>query len=358
MAAPVLASVATAFPRHYYSQDQLLAGFRRVWAGRLRHPELLERLHTNVRVRGRYLALPMERYLELEGFAAKNAAWIEVAVELGQRAVAGALERAGLEPAAVRWLVFTTVTGVAVPSIDARLMNRLAFSPYLERIPLFGIGCAGGAAGIARLASVLRGQPEQAAVLLAVELCSLTLRLDDLSLANLVATGLFGDGAAAVVMLGAQHPLAAPTSRPLPRIVAARAVFFPGTERLMGWEVGGAGLQIVLGPEVPEIARSALPPHVRRFLGEHGLGLEDVAVWVAHPGGPRVIEALEQGLGLGPGALELSRQSLAEVGNLSSASVLEVLQRTLAHRAPAPGQYGVLLAMGPGFSAELVLLRW
>jgi alkylresorcinol/alkylpyrone synthase len=191
-------------------------------------------------------------------------------------------------------------------------------------------------------------------MLLAVELCSLTVQRDDTSAANVVSTGLFGDGAAAVLLVGAEHPLAHDRR---PRVIDSRSIFFPDTERVMGWDFVDSGFKVVLSPEVPRIVRDELPAAVKAFLASHELGLADIATWVAHPGGPKVLDALEEGLGLDRGELDVSREVLALHGNLSSASVLFVLEEA-RRRAPAPGSYGLLMAMGPAFAAELVLLRW
>lgn len=346
-----IAAVGRALPKHYYDQDALLAALRREWEGRFFNPARLEQLHRNVLVGGRHLALPIERYPELRSFGEANDAWIECALELGERAVRDALGRAGVAPGDVRHLTFVTVTGLATPSIDARLVNRLGLRSDVKRTPIFGLGCVAGAAGIARVSDALRGFPDEVAVLLSVELCSLTLQRGDLSIPNLIASGLFGDGAAAVVLTGAAR------SEPGPRVVATRSVFYPGTEHVMGWEIGSDGFRVVLSGEVPNVARG-IRKDVDEFLAAEGLTLADVGVYVCHPGGPKVLEAFEECLELPAGALDLTWKSLREVGNLSSASVLLVLGDTLEQCRPAPGTYGLLLAMGPGFCSELVLLRW
>jgi len=346
-----IAAVGRALPDPYYDQETLLAALKEAWAGRLFNPARLEQIHRHVLVGGRHLALPLARYATLRSFTEANDAWIACAVELGERAVADALARAGLRPRDVGQLWFTTVTGLATPSIDARLANRLGLRSDVKRTPIFGLGCVGGAAGIARAADALRGLPDDVAVLLSVELCSLTLQRADFSIPNLIASGLFGDGAAAVVLTGAARPARGP------RVVATRSVFYPGTERVMGWEIGSEGFRVVLSGEVPQIARG-IRKDVDEFLAAEGLSRADVSTWVCHPGGPKVLEAFEQALELPEGALELAWRSLREVGNLSSASVLLVLGDTLAGPQPPPGSHGLLLAMGPGFCAELVLLRW
>lgn len=346
-----LAAVGTALPPHYYDQEALLAAFRRHWATRHFNLDRLEQLHRAVAVGGRHLALPMERYESLSSWGEANDAWIEVAQEVGGRAVVQALERAGLGPADVDALIFVTVTGVATPSIDARLVNRLGLPPRVKRMPIFGLGCVAGAAGVARAADYVRAFPDQVAVLLSVELCSLTLQREDLSIPNLIASGLFGDGAAAVVVTGAARAGGGP------RVVATRSVFYPDTEEVMGWSISERGFGIVLSAGVPDMVRDHLRGDVDGFLAEHGLTRADIATWIAHPGGPRVLEALQQALELPEAALERTWRSLREVGNLSSTSILLVLEEVL-REPPTAGSWGLMTAMGPGFCSELVLLRW
>jgi alkylresorcinol/alkylpyrone synthase len=222
--------------------------------------------------------------------------------------------------------------------------------PDVKRVPLVGLGCVAGAAGIARLHDHVQGHPDDVAVLVCVELCSLTVQRDDASVPNLVASGLFGDGAAAVVATG--------DSRPGPvRTVATRSRLYPDSERVMGFDVGATGLKIVLDAEVPHVVERYLGDDVDGFLADHALSRDDIGWWVCHPGGPKVIDALRDTLDLDEHDVALTRSSLARIGNLSSASVLHVLEDTLRERPPAPASYGLLMAMGPGFCSELVLLR-
>jgi len=347
-----IAAVGKALPPHYYDQDTLLEALRQRWADRHYNPGRLERLHKNVLVGGRHLALPIEEYAGLTTWGKANDAWIRVAQEVGEAAVRDALARAGLGPEEIDALIFVTVTGVATPSIDARLVNRLGLSPRVKRMPIFGLGCVAGAAGIARAADYVRAYPDQVAVLLSVELCSLTLQPEDLSIPNLIASGLFGDGAAAVVVVGDQRPADGP------RILATRSIFYRDSERVMGWDISENGFQIVLSAEVPQVVRDHLRADVDAFLADEGLARGDIATWISHPGGPKVLEAMAEALELPEGALDLTWRSLQEVGNLSSTSVLLVLRDTLDSHRPPPGSYGLISAMGPGFCSELVLLQW
>jgi alkylresorcinol/alkylpyrone synthase len=350
---PYVRSVGTALPPHYADQETLITAFRTHWAKEHFNLERLEELHRAVQVGGRHLAVPLEEYPGLTDLKARNDAWVRVSTDVGEQAVRQALHRAALSPTEVDHLFFVTVTGIATPSVDARLMNRLGLRPDVKRTPIFGLGCVAGAAGTARASDVLRAYPDQVAVLLSVELCSLTLQREDLSIANIIASGLFGDGAAALVLSGAERP--APGA---PRILATRSVFYPDTERVMGWDVVNGGFKVVLSAKVPDVVRGHVRQDVSGFLAEHGLRTEDIRHWVAHTGGPKVLEAFESTLELPTGALARSWKSLRETGNLSSASVLFVLESLLASGEARPGDYGLLMAMGPGFCAELVLLRW
>ncbi|MFJ8187651.1 type III polyketide synthase [Streptomyces sp. NPDC096105] len=357
-ATTAVAAVHTALPPHHYPQDRLTEPIGDLCLAPGADRAVLRRLHASAGVRTRHLALPIERYAALRGFRESNEAWLTAGLDLAERALTTALAQAGLAPADVDLLVCASITGVAAPSLDARLAGRVGLRPDVKRLPVFGLGCVAGAAGLARVHDYLRGHPGGTAVLLTVELCSLTLQKGDDSRANLVAGALFGDGAAALVARATATGRAGPEPAAGPTVLATRSHLYPGTEHLLGWDVGAGGFRVVIDPAVPALVRRDLGAQVRGFLAGHGLGIADIGAWVCHPGGPKVLEAVADALALSDDALAPSRRSLAAVGNLSSASVLHILQGlTEAHR-PAPGTWGLLMAMGPGFCSELVLLRW
>ncbi len=345
-------SAASAFPEHYYKQEVLLAALQQYWSDKLENPQILSRLHTRACVDGRYLARPMQDYYTMTTFGDFNRAWFESAEELGSSSLCRALAQAGVDKSQIGALMFMSVTGVSSPSIDARLINRMGLSPNIRRVPVFGLGCVGGAAGIARAADYVKAYPDQIAALVSVEICSLTLQRDDLSVANLISSGLFGDGSAAVLVAGDESPV------PGVQIVATKSTFYPGTEETMGWKITEKGFNIVLSQAVPEVIRENLGRDVDGFLAEHGLARADISSWIMHTGGPKILEATQEALGLTNGALQASWDCLRRVGNLSSASVLVVLEDFLLNRRPAPGSWSILGAMGPGFCSELLLLRW
>jgi alkylresorcinol/alkylpyrone synthase len=347
-----IAAAASAFPPHEYDQRVILSALQRQWGPKVDNPIFLERLQARVGVDKRHLALPIEEYYDLKTWGRANNHWIDVAQEIGEQALCRAFSRANLSPCDLDALFFVSITGISCPSIDARLVNRMGLSMNLKRTPIFGLGCVAGAVGLSRAADYVLAYPHHVAAVLAVELCSLTLQQEDISIANIISSGLFGDGAAAVIVTGAERETVGP------KILATRSVLYPNSEHVLGWDISEKGFKMVLARELPEIVQENLGPQVDAFLSENNLTRADLKSWILHTGGPRVLEATAVALGLSEQDMSPSWDCLRRDGNLSSASVLVVLEEVMLRRRPPSGTYGLLAAMGPGFSAELVLLRW
>jgi len=347
-------SVAPVLPARSYSQGEITAALLAMITPDPARQQVMRRIHASSGVQTRSLVMPLERYSSLASFQESNDFFIAEGTTLAERAVTAALDSAGLAPTDVDFLLFTSVTGIAAPSIDAQLVSRLGLRTDVKRLPSFGLGCVAGAAGIARVNDYLAGHPDEVAILLSVELCSLTVQASDDSMANIVASGLFGDGAAAVVMVGDRR--AEKLGLAGPDVVDSRSHIYPDTADVIGWDIGGTGFRIVLSAGVPEVIERNFAGDARGILAAHDLEVSDVGAWAAHPGGPKVLEAFSQALDLPDGALDASWRSLANVGNLSSAAVLHVLAEQLD--AHAAGTIGLLFALGPGVTSELVLLRW
>jgi alkylresorcinol/alkylpyrone synthase len=360
-------AVRSAFPAHRYPQDELARAYAAVAeaGGGLRPAQrvLLDRLYASADVATRHTVLPISEYTALAeladtGAAPTNDRYIAEATALGERALRSALASAGLEPAMLDLLIVTSVTGVAVPSLDARLIPRLGLRPDIKRLPVFGLGCVAGAAGLARLHDYLLAWPGHAAALLAVELCTLTLPRTSVTTADLVASALFGDGAAGVVAAGEEAAARPRSAHRLPQVIATRSEVYPDSADTLGWRLGADGFRIVLTAELAEVVERHLNGSVTAFLGGHGLTVDDIGSWICHPGGPKVLDAAQRALKLPDSALAASRRSLSEAGNMSSVSVLHILELTADSGPPEPGSFGLMIGLGPGVSAELLLLRW
>lgn len=306
-------------------------------------------MFANTLIEQRYLSMPLEWYLGTHGFRARNDAYLEVGLELAAAAARDAIQEADLAPADVDAILFVSSTGIATPSLDARLAARLGCRPDVVRMPLWGLGCAGGVAGLNRAAEWTRGRPDGHVLLVCLELCTLSFHpsvaTGQADKKTLVAASIFGDGCAAMVVSGDG------TGAVGPRHLAGAAHLFEDTERVMGWDVEDTHMEVVLSPSIPAIVAREMRGLVDRFLEGRA-----PSRWVLHPGGARVIAAYQEALGLDDQALEDTSRTMALHGNMSSPTVLFVLQRAL--RTPlAPGERALLAALGPGFASELALVQ-
>ena len=344
---PRLLSLATAVPSHRLAQSEIAAKAPQIFAGKGSRLEYLLPVYDNAGIETRYSCVPAEWYLKRAGWKARNALYIENALDLSEKAAGDCLARAGLAAEAVDTLIVVSTTGLSTPSLDARLMERMAFRRDLQRLPVFGLGCAGGVLGLARAATLARGMPGSRILLLVVELCGLTFRAGDKSSSNVVATALFGDGAAAAL-------IAAEDGAPGPALVAWGEHTWPETLEVMGWRVEDDGFGVLFSRDIPTILRKHFGAAVDDFLARRGLARSDLAGVVCHPGGPKVIEALEEIFDLAPGAMAEARGVLRDYGNMSAATLLFVLERILAKR---PEGRHLLSALGPGFTAGFLLME-
>jgi alkylresorcinol/alkylpyrone synthase len=344
---PCILSAATAVPPHRIEQADTKKFARRLFAGKFRDLERLLPIFDNGLIETRHTCQPMEWFGQEWSFPERNALYIEHALELSEKAAHRCLDRAGVQPEKVGALFFVSTTGISTPSLDAKLLFRLGLDPHLKRIPVWGLGCAGGATGMARAADYARAYPEELVLVVVVELCSLTFQVGDVSKSNLVAASLFADGAAAV-LLGAGEG---------PEVLGSHSTTWPGTEDVMGWDLIETGLKVRFARSVPQIVRTRTRATMEEACEKHGISLEDLRHLVVHPGGVKVLEAYEEALGLESGSLDLSREILRGYGNMSSASVLFVLEQFLEGCPIGSGEYGSISALGPGFSAEHVLFR-
>jgi alkylresorcinol/alkylpyrone synthase len=352
---PSILSVATATPPHRIPQPVAKDFARAMFADVYKDIDRLLPIFDHSGVENRNFCVPVEWFYEDHSFSEKNDLYVESALDLSEKAARRALDKAGADPADVGAVFFVSTTGLAIPSIDSFLLRRLGLSEHTRRVPVVGLGCAAGASGLGLAAHYARAsRPGELVLLVAVELCGLTFQKGDRSKANLVSTALFADGAAAVLI--GREAEGEPTEGL--ELLGSYTTTWPGTEDIMGFDVGEHGLKVLLSRSVPSVVYERMPENLRLALDSVGLSLEDIRHPIIHPGGAKVLDAFEEVLGLEPGGLDISREVLREHGNMSSVTVLFILERFLAGADnTTAGEHGVLSAMGPGFSAEHVFFR-
>ena len=341
-----LMSLATAAPPNTVLQTDAMEIARGLFAGRYDEFERLSSVFANTGIRSRRLAQPLEWYLEPRGWPERTAAYLHAAEALFVEAAGLALSRAGLTGADVDTIVTVSSTGIATPSLEARVFTQMGFRKDVARVPVFGLGCAGGVSGLSLASRLARADPGTVVLFVTIELCTLSFRLDELTKANVVATALFGDGAAACVLRAGQDAEF--------QVEGAGEHTWPGTLDIMGWNVDPLGFGVIFAQAIPPFVRRRLGPAADDILQRLGLTRADVGRFVCHPGGAKVLVALEGALGLGQGDLDVEREVLADYGNMSAPTVLFVLERVL--QRPAPDRL-FLSSLGPGFTASGLALR-
>jgi alkylresorcinol/alkylpyrone synthase len=341
-----LLSVATAVPPHCIEQRDAAAAAHRGFAARFADFERLARVFESSGIRRRYAVRPLDWYFEKLGWPERSAAYLEGAVELFVDAATRALNAAGMSANAVDTVVTVSSTGIATPSLEARAAGRMGFRADIDRVPVFGLGCAGGVSGLSIASRLARSRPGSVVLVVAIELCTLAFRLDELTKANIVATALFGDGAGACVLRSGGTGIA--------DVEMGGEHMWPDTLDIMGWVVDPQGFGVIFDRAIPPFAEERMAPAVAGILGRAGLGLADVDRFACHPGGTKVVAALERALDLFQGSLDIERAVLAEYGNMSAPTALFVLERLIQAGLPPRT---LLTAMGPGFTASCVSLK-
>jgi len=340
--------VGTAVPPFRMEQSEVKAYIEALFSKDVHRLERLLPVFDNSSIKTRYFAQPPAWYASTHSFAEANRLYEQIALELAGQAARQAINKANVAAEDIGAIIFVSSTGIATPTIDTKLITRLALSNHIIRIPIWGLGCAGGAAGIARAAELAQAMPEKAVLFIAVELCSLTFQRQDFSKSNLVGTGIFADGAAAAVLAVRGNG---------PTVLGSLSTLFPNSENVMGWDIVDSGLKVRFSRDIPAIVRRYLPELMERACNQWQIQQCDIEHYVVHPGGPKVIEAYVDSLRLNQGQVAAAYEVLEQYGNMSSASILFVLAKYV-ESTPASNHYGVMLALGPGFCAEQVLFKW
>ncbi len=349
---PTLVGIETIVPPFVYRQEVAGDFARQLFGGSAINVTRLLPVFKHAEIDQRHFCMPAEWYGQEHSFSEKNRLYTEHAVALSSTAVDRLCAKHQLAPQEIDHLFFVSTTGIATPSIDAHLVNTLSLRPSVRRSPLWGLGCAGGVAGISRAADWLKAYPEKRAVVIALELCSLTFIRRDFSKSNFVATSLFGDGAAAALLVGDACPLDYPRGV---RILASDAITWRDSLEVMGWEINDNGLKVVFSKDIPTIVRESARPAIQQFLAAQGMKLDDISDFLSHPGGAKVIAAYTEALDIPPDKTKYMWQILRDYGNMSSATVLFVWHEYLKSADYKSGNHILATTLGPGFSSEMIL---
>ena len=349
---PRLVTVGTAVPPYCFEQQEIREWVHQHFQEKLECTQSLIGVFDNVHVHRRFFCVPLEWFEHPHTFSEKNGEYIRWSERLSIEAIERCLEKADLGPQDVDHLVFVSTSGMSTPSIDARIINRLGFGTHTKRTPIFGLGCAGGATGLAHCQDLARGTPDQRILLVSVELSSLTFQFTDFRKSNFVASALFADGAAAVLICGDACPEEGI------HMVDSMSTLWPNTLDLMGWDFSETGLSVIFSPTIPKVLDQHIKENVSEFLQRSQIKLQDLDHFVIHPGGAKILLALRNALELSEEKLDSSRFVLENYGNMSSPTILFILEHLMRVSSPEKADWGLCIAFGPGFSSELILLRW
>lgn len=360
---PSILSIAEAIPPYELKQEQAMDFARELFSERFKDIERLLKAFQNGQIEKRQLAKNIEWYKEDRSFAEKNNAYIESAIILGKQAIENCLKNGTflareIDCEEIDAIIYISTTGIATPSIEARIMNLLPFRAHTKRIPIWGLGCAGGAAGLSRAFEYCKAYPEAKVLVLSVELCSLTFQRNDFSKSNLIGTSLFADGVSCALVCGDEVNIRSLNAKKTaPVIINTQSTLMHDSLDVMGWDIRDQGLFVVFSRDIPSIIEDWLKPNVSNFLTQNGLELADISHFIAHPGGKKVIDAYIKSLGIPSSMTDISLDVLKNYGNMSSATILYVLKRFMELGGEA-GSFGLCTALGPGFSSELLLIQW
>ncbi|MBO9128193.1 3-oxoacyl-[acyl-carrier-protein] synthase III C-terminal domain-containing protein [Bacillus sp. 165] len=358
---PKIMSVGICPPEHIITQETVVSFAKELFGGAFKDMKRLLQVFENGQIKKRHFAKDLSWFECDHSFEEKNNTYIECAVEYGCEAIRNCLHNSCYlhEPVSsedIDAFFFISSTGMATPTIDAKIMNILPFSPHTKRIPIWGLGCAGGAAGLSRAFEYCKAFPKAKVLVLAVELCSLTFQRNDTSKSNLIGTSLFADGIACVLIAGDEADAISKLSA-LPHYVDSQSTLMKNAEDVMGWDIRNEGLFVIFSKDIPTIIKSWLRPTIAGFLQKHNMTMQHIQHFIAHPGGKKVLEAYHEALGMEEDMTAEALQVLQEYGNMSSVTVLYVLDQCMKKHIKK-GDMGVAAALGPGFSSEFVLLRW
>lgn len=357
---PKIISVSTYQPPHTLQQANAAELTRELFHHKIPRLERYLKVFKTGDIKTRHFCVPAEWHRTEHTFEERNNLYIELATHYSVEVIQECLQNEAfletpISPTEIDAIIFVSSTGISTPSIDARVMNRLSFSDRLKRIPLWGLGCAGGAAGVSRAYDFCKAHPYAKVLVVCVELCSLTFQQNDFSKSNLIGASLFADGAACILVCG--DDVAIHTKKRIPSIISTGSKWMSDSENVMGWDIKNNGLHVVFQKSIPSIITTWLGPFIEQFLAEHQLFSEEIDHFIAHPGGKKVLQAYEDTLQLKEQKTDISREILKHRGNMSSPTVLYVLEQFMLSECNI-NDTGLLVALGPGFCAEAVLLKW